>query len=184
MHKRVYRYNNYLPIKVNFAGVMPPILASTLISLLLSITSPYLKYTLSNGHLLYQLIFSFLVVLFSYFYTINQLDLDSIVKNMKKLSIFIPNIRPGEKTKTYLREAIYRIILIGALYLICLCSFPIILQKILLNDIAFFFGGTTILLISTIIIDLVRKINNMLVMKRYLEFKHFWNYILSNTLKK
>jgi preprotein translocase subunit SecY len=179
--KTRYQKYAYLPIKINFAGIIPPIFSSTLIAFIIPMISfsPYLKYYLHRGSFLYQALFSILVVFFSYFYTKKQFNVNMIITNMLKSNIFIPGIRAGNKTRSYINNTLNKIIFLGSLYLIFLCLLPIILQKLLLKNITFFFGGTTLLLISTIIIELIRQINNILIMKSYTEFKYFWEHFIA-----
>lgn len=181
--KHLYKHQNYLPIKINFSGVMPPILASTFLSCFISMLSfiPYfehLKDLFSQGSLIYQVLFAILIFLFSYFYTINQFNVENIIKNMLKSNSFIQNIRPGKNTKRYIEFVLHRIIFWGALYLITLCICPIVLQKFLLNDIAFYFGGTGLLIIITVIIDILDKINNYLIIKDYITYKNIFKTII------
>lgn len=175
LNKTSYRISRtYLPIKINFAGVMPPIFASTVLtfpSIFLSLNQ-YAS-IFNKDDCIYQLSFSSLIIFFSYFYTTVQLDIENISQSMLKSNSFIPNIRPGKQTTQYITFVVNKMILCGALYLVALCSFPTIIQKVLLGNIIFHFNGIGLLITITAIIDILQQINNQLIIKKYTNYNFF-----------
>lgn len=172
----------YLPIKLNFAGVIPPIFASTLLafpsSLLSILHAPHftniLKY-FNQENCIYQFFFSIFIIFFSYFYTTLQLNTEIIAKNMVKSNSFILNIRPGKQTSQYITFIINKVIIWGSLYLIALCMFPIVFQEFISSNISLYFGGTGLIIITTAAMDILNQIENILIVKKYSSYNFFFN---------
>ena len=172
MQNRFKRIMNYIPIKVNISGVIPPIFASAImmfpLTLLSSTTNPVLvnlKDLLNpNGYLFH--IFEFvLVIFFAYFYTSIVFNAKEIAENLKKQGGFIPGIRPGEQTIKFLNQVANRLTFWGAMYLGVITILPWLLVKMI--GINFYFGGTAVLIVVQVAIDTMRKIQAQLTMQKY-----------------
>ena len=172
MQNRFKRIMNYIPIKVNISGVIPPIFASAImmfpLTLLSSTTNPVLtdiKDLLNpNGYLFH--VFEFiLVIFFAYFYTSIVFNAKEIAENLKKQGGFIPGIRPGEQTIKFLNQVANRLTFWGALYLGLITLLPWLLVKLM--GINFYFGGTAVLIVVQVAIDTMRKIQAQLTMQKY-----------------
>jgi preprotein translocase subunit SecY len=172
MQNRFKRIMNYIPIKVNLSGVIPPIFASAILmfplTILNSVTTPVLveiKDLLSpNGYLFHVLEF-ILVIFFAYFYASIVFNAKEIAENLKKQGGFIPGIRPGEQTATFLNEVASRLTFWGALYLGIITVLPWLLVKML--SINFYFGGTAVLIVVQVAIDTMRRIQAQITMQKY-----------------
>ncbi len=172
MQNRFKRIMNYIPIKVNISGVIPPIFASAImmfpLTLLSSTTNPVLtniKDLLTpNGYLFH--IFEFiLVIFFAYFYTSIVFNAKEISENLKKQGGFIPGIRPGEQSIKFLNQVANRLTFWGAMYLGVITILPWLLVKMI--GINFYFGGTAVLIVVQVAIDTMRKIQAQLTMQKY-----------------
>jgi len=172
MQNRFKRIMNYIPIKVNISGVIPPIFASAImmfpLTLLSSTTNPMLtniKDLLTpNGYLFH--IFEFiLVIFFAYFYTSIVFNAKEIAENLKKQGGFIPGIRPGEQSIKFLNQVANRLTFWGAMYLGLITILPWLLVKMI--GINFYFGGTAVLIVVQVAIDTMRKIQAQLTMQKY-----------------
>ena len=172
MQNRFKRIMNYIPIKVNISGVIPPIFASAImmfpLTLLSSTTNPMLtniKDLLTpNGYLFH--IFEFiLVIFFAYFYTSIVFNAKEIAENLKKQGGFIPGIRPGEQSIKFLNQVANRLTFWGAMYLGVITILPWLLVKMI--GINFYFGGTAVLIVVQVAIDTMRKIQAQLTMQKY-----------------
>jgi len=172
MQNRFKRIMNYIPVKVNISGVIPPIFASAILmfplTLLNSVTNPILveiKDLLNpNGYLYHILLFG-LVVFFAYFYTSIVFNAKEIAENLKRQGGFIPGIRPGEQTIKFLNEVASRLTFFGALYLGLITVLPWLLVKLI--GINFYFGGTAVLIVVQVAIDTMRKIQAQILMQKY-----------------
>lgn len=163
---RVYGgQSSSLPIRVNSAGVIPPIFASSLLQLPVTIASvsPTSKIgTLINtifipGGWLYNAVYLILIVFFAFFYTSIQFKPDDIAENLKKQGGFIPGIRPGARTAEYLEKIIQRLTLTGAIYLAAICLVPSIITDRF--NVQFYFGGTSLLIIVGVALETFRQID-------------------------
>jgi len=172
MQNRFKRIMNYIPIKVNISGVIPPIFASAImmfpLTLLSSTTNPILTnirdLLTPNGYLFH--IFEFiLVIFFAYFYTSIVFNAKEIAENLKKQGGFIPGIRPGEQSIKFLNQVANRLTFWGAMYLGLITILPWLLVKMI--GINFYFGGTAVLIVVQVAIDTMRKIQAQLTMQKY-----------------
>ena len=168
--------SSHLPIKINPAGVIPPIFASSLLLLPATIatfsesqTNPILATILAYfgpGQPLYLLLFSVLVVFFAYFYTLNvTFKPDEVADNIKKQGGFIPGIRPGKKTAEYLEYVVTRVLVIGSAYLVAITLLPQILRSQF--AIPFYFGGTSVLIVVSVTMDTISQIQSHLLAHQY-----------------
>lgn len=167
---------NYLPLKVNISGVMPPIFAQALLSIpILTIGSiaavasnDYVNMFLNllkPGGWFYMTAQLALVVFFSFFYTSIMFNTKETADNLKKGQAYIPGIRPGEQTQNYLSYVVNRITVVGAIYLASICVIPSIVQAhVSLNS---FFGGTSILIVVSVTIETISQIQTHLFANQY-----------------
>ena len=168
--------SSHLPIKVNPAGVIPAIFASSLLLLPTTIstfsggqTGPVMSTLLAYfgpGQPLYLLFFSAMIVFFTYFYTQNvSFKTEDVAENLQKQNGFIPGIRPGKKTEEYLDYVVTRILVLGSAYLALVCMLPEIVRTEL--AITAYFGGTSILIIVSVGMDTVQQIQSHLLAHQY-----------------
>ena len=168
--------SSHLPIKVNPAGVIPAIFASSLLLLPVTIstfsgnqTGPVMSTILAYfgpGQPLYLLFFAVMIVFFSYFYTQNvAFKSDDVAENLKNQGGFIPGIRPGKRTEEYLDYVVNRVLVIGSLYLAFVCLLPEVIRNQL--AIPFYFGGTSVLIIVSVTMDTINQIQSHLLAHQY-----------------
>ncbi|PYF10987.1 protein translocase subunit secY/sec61 alpha [Rhodobacter viridis] len=168
--------SSHLPIKVNPAGVIPAIFASSLLLLPTTIstfsgdnTGPIMSTILAYfgpGQPLYLAFYAGMIVFFAYFYTANvTFKSDEVAENLKNQGGFIPGIRPGKKTEDYLDYVVARILVIGSAYLALVCLLPTILQTEL--HVPFYFGGTSVLIVVSVTMDTINQIQSHLLAHQY-----------------
>jgi len=168
--------NSHLPVKVNPAGVIPAIFASSLLLLPVTIstfsgsdTGPIMSTVLAYfgpGQPLYLLFFAAMIVFFAYFYTFNvSFKPDEVADNLKNQNGFVPGIRPGKKTAEYLEYVVNRVLVLGAAYLAAVCLMP----EILRNQFAipFYFGGTSVLIVVSVTMDTIQQVHSHLLAHQY-----------------
>jgi preprotein translocase subunit SecY len=166
---------HYLPIKVNQAGVMPVIFASALLSFpsLLgdALNLSWLRNAFQSGTWTYTTLTTVLIYFFSYFWTSLMFNPAEMAKNMKESGSFVPGIRPGKRTAEFLEKVMTRITLAGATFLAVIAVVPqwaaMALSKNTPIEIAYFLGGTSILIVVSVALDLVDKLNSALMMRSY-----------------
>ncbi|MCH9630490.1 MAG: Protein translocase subunit SecY [Chlamydiia bacterium] len=169
--------NAYIPLKLNYAGVIPVIFASALlmfpatIAQLLGRNSWLGSFAsmLTPGSWLYTMLYVLLIIFFTYFWTATQFHPEQIASDMKKNGAFIPGIRQGRPTQEFLEMTMNRITLAGALFLAVIAILPTIMGKVLGIDatISHFFGGTSLLILVGVVLDTTKQIESHLIMKRY-----------------
>ncbi|MCE6950429.1 preprotein translocase subunit SecY [Cereibacter sphaeroides] len=168
--------SSHLPVKVNPAGVIPAIFASSLLLLPVTIstfsgaqTGPIMSTILAYfgpGQPLYLVFFASMIVFFAYFYTANvAFKVDDVAENLKNQNGFIPGIRPGKKTEEYLEYVVNRILVIGSAYLAAVCLLPEVLRNQL--GIPFYFGGTSVLIVVSVTMDTINQIQSHLLAHQY-----------------
>ena len=168
--------SSHLPIKVNPAGVIPAIFASSLLLLPNTIsafagtsTGPILSTILANfgpGQPLHIFFFAAMIVFFAYFYTANvSFKSDEVAENLKNQGGFIPGVRPGRKTEDYLDYVVARILVAGSAYLVAVCLLPEILRSQF--AIPFYFGGTSVLIVVSVTMDTINQIQSHLLAHQY-----------------
>jgi len=172
MQNRFKRIMNYIPIKLNLSGVIPPIFASAILMFPLTVLSgtsnPILvqiRDVLNPNGYLFHIIEFFLVIFFAYFYASIVFNAKEISENLKKQGGFIPGIRPGEATAKFLNEVASRLTFWGSLYLGLITVLPWLLVKLI--GINFYFGGTAVLIVVQVAIDTMRRIQAQLTMQKY-----------------
>lgn len=163
--------SSFLPLKLNISGVIPPIFASSILmfpSALVQFSGmegEFLSSTLRRGGAVYLLIFSALILFFSYFYSSIIFNTEEVAGNLKKSNCFILGIRPGKETSKFLDRVISRLTLLGAIYLIFVCIVPEIL--VTHYSIPLYIGGTGILIMVNVVLDLVNQVQSHLLSDKY-----------------
>lgn len=164
--------STHLPLKVNTAGVIPPIFASSVIMFPATIAGfikiPWVQDIagrLAPGTALYTLIYVMMIFFFCYFYTAIIFNPVDIADNLKKYGGFIPGIRPGQKTSEYIYKVLARITFVGAIYLSVVCVLPDIIR--IYFDAPFYFGGTALLIVVGVALDTVSQIESHLLTRSY-----------------
>ena len=171
--------SSHLPIKVNPAGVIPAIFASSLLLLPATVTTfsgsdaaatsgimSYIAAYMGHGQPLYLLFFAGLIVFFTYFYTANvAFKSDDVADNLKKQGGFVPGIRPGQKTIEYLDYVVSRILVVGSAYLAAVCLLPEVLISRL--SVPFYFGGTSLLIVVSVTMDTITQIQSHMLAHQY-----------------
>jgi preprotein translocase subunit SecY len=164
--------STHLPLKINSAGVIPPIFASSILlfpaQIANMVNSPWLQQAasaLQPGDWRYDLIYVVLIIFFCYFYTSVTFNPVDVADNLKKHGGFIPGIRPGKKTAEYIDRVLTRITFAGALYISAVCILPSLLQTKL--KVPFFFGGTGLLIVVGVALDTVQQIESHLITRHY-----------------
>ncbi len=167
----------HIPLKVNYAGVIPVIFASSLLMFPATIGQfigrgnwiGQAANLISPGTWVYTLFSVLLILFFTYFWTATQFHPEQIASDMKKNGAFIPGIRQGKPTQDYLETTMSRITLVGALFLAMIAVLPSLVGKFLNVDatITYFFGGTSLLILVGVVLDTTKQIESHLLMKRY-----------------
>ena len=169
--------NSHIPLKVNYAGVIPVIFASSFLMVPATIGQFLGKTTwmgqlsayLSPGSWVYMFIYVLLILFFTYFWTATQFKPEQIASDMKKNGAFIPGIRQGKPTQDFLENTMSRITLSGAVFLAIIAILPSLVGRLMGVDanISQFFGGTSLLILVGVILDTTKQIESHLLMKRY-----------------
>jgi len=162
----------YLPLKVNSAGVIPPIFASSIIIFPATIVNfvnvPFLKSissSLTPGGALYSVLYVIFIVFFTFFYTAVQFNPKDVAENLKKHGGFVPGIRPGANTAEYIDRLLTRLTLWGAIYLSAVCVLPSILIREF--NVPFYFGGTALLIVVGVAMDTAQQIESHMLARNY-----------------
>jgi len=164
--------STHLPLKVNTAGVIPPIFASSIIMFPATIANflehPWMKSVatqLAPGSLLYELIYVGFIFFFCYFYTAVTFNPTDVADNMRKYGGYIPGIRPGKKTAEFVDRVLTRITFSGAVYVSAVCVLPsVLIGKF---NVPFYFGGTALLIVVGVALDTVGQIESHMLMRHY-----------------
>ncbi len=166
---------SYLPIKLNPASVMPIIFAqallvmpSTLVTFLNIESLKFLQDWLRYDSLVYNAIYVFLIVVFTYFYASVILNPQEIAEDLQKAGAFIPGVRPGKETEEYLAKIINRLLFVGAIFLAIIAVIPVIIS--VKTHIPFYFGGTTALITVGVALDTLHRIEGHITMRKYYKF--------------
>lgn len=165
--------SSFLPLKVNTAGVIPPIFASSLLLFPATIISivdvPFMRVftdIIQSQGFAYNTVYAILIIFFAYFYTSIIYNPDDLSDNLRKNGGFVPGIRPGKKTSDYISKILGRLTFIGAMYVSAVCVLPSILQGNPFN-VPFFFGGTSLLIVVGVTLDTVQQIESFLITHSY-----------------
>ena len=164
--------STHLPLKINTAGVIPPIFASSIIMFPATVAGfipvPWVQSMakqLAPGTIVYTLLYVSMIFFFAYFYTAIVFNPVDIADNLKKYGGFVPGIRPGQKTSEYLYRVLSRLTFVGAIYLAIVCVIPEIL--ITKFRVPFYFGGTSLLIAVGVALDTVSQVESHLVTRSY-----------------
>lgn len=175
-HRMYGGQSTYIPLRINQAGVIPIIFAQSIIlfpaTLAGFIPNPKFQELAANllrGHWLYTILYTILIIFFSYFYTAVTFNPIEISENMQRFGGFVPGVRPGKNTADYFDFVMTRITLAGAIFLAAIAVFPDLIGAWLKVPylIASFFGGTALLIVAGVILDTMRQIESHLLMRHY-----------------
>ncbi len=171
--------STHLPLKINMAGVIPPIFASSIILFPATVAGWFggmgqsggvgilqdIATMLSPGQPIYVLLYALAIIFFSYFYTALMYNPKDTADNLKRSGAFIPGIRPGDQTARYIDSILGRLTLVGALYITAVCLLPEFL--IVYFNVPFYFGGTSILIIVVVVMDFMAQVQTHLMSHQY-----------------
>ncbi len=164
--------STHLPLKVNTAGVIPPIFASSIIMFPATVAGfiaiPWVQAIarqLSPGTIVYTFLYVGMIIFFAYFYTAIIFNPVDIADNLKKYGGYIPGIRPGQKTSEYIYRVLSRLTFVGRLYLAVVCIIPELLM--FRFNVPFYFGGTSLLIVVGVALDTVSQIESHLITRSY-----------------
>jgi preprotein translocase subunit SecY len=164
---------SYFPLRVNTAGVIPAIFASSLLLFPFTIgqftDSPavqrFIDTYLNPASMVYQFVYISLIIFFCYFYTAIMINPDDVAENIKKSGAYVPGIRPGKNTADYINRVLTRVTLVGAIYMSAVCVLPTLLAVKM--NIPFYFGGTALLICVGVGLDTIGQIEAHLVSRQY-----------------
>jgi preprotein translocase subunit SecY len=168
--------SSHLPIKVNPAGVIPAIFASSILLLPTTVstfsggsTNPVLSWLAANlgyGQPLHLVFLAGMIVFFAYFYTLNvSFKVDEVAENLKNQNASVPGIRPGKKTEEYLEYVVNRVLVLGSAYLAAVCLLPeVLISRV---GIPFYFGGTSVLIVVSVTMDTIQQVQSHLLAHQY-----------------
>ncbi len=168
--------SSHLPLKLNMAGVIPPIFASSIILLPATIANWFssgdsmrwlkdISSTLAPGQPIYVMLYAGAIIFFCFFYTALVFNSRETADNLKKSGAFIPGIRPGDQTAKYIDKILLRLTLAGAIYITIVCLLPEFL--ILKYNVPFYFGGTSLLIIVVVTMDFMAQVQNYMMSQQY-----------------
>ena len=174
--KAYQNQSSSLPLKINMAGVIPPIFASSLLMFPATAVTWFstghqsrwlqdLTQSLSPGNPLYEIVFSVLVIGFAFFYTAIVFNAEETADNLKRSGALIPGIRPGRATASYIDAVMTRLTGVGALYLVLVCLVPSFMQQAW--HVPFYFGGTSLLIVVVVVMDFTAQVQAHLVSHQY-----------------
>jgi preprotein translocase subunit SecY len=168
--------SSHLPLKINMSGVIPPIFASSIILLPSTVASWFgqsqevgwlrdLATTLSPGQPIYVMLYASAIVFFCFFYTALVFNPKETADNLKKSGAFIPGIRPGDQTASYIDGVMTRLTLVGAIYVTLVCLLP---EFLIVNwNVPFYFGGTSLLIVVVVSMDFMAQVQAHLMSRQY-----------------
>ncbi|MFO1306563.1 MAG: preprotein translocase subunit SecY [Burkholderiales bacterium] len=174
---KVYQgQSSFLPLKLNMAGVIPPIFASSIILFPATIAQWFgqgdntiwlrdIAATLAPGQPIHEILYAAAIIFFCFFYTALQYNPKETAENLKKSGAFIPGYRPGDQTAKYLEKITLRLTLLGSLYLVIVCFIPNFL--IAWKNVPFYFGGTSLLIIVVVTMDFMTQVQAYLMSQQY-----------------
>ena len=168
--------SSHLPLKLNMAGVIPPIFASSIILLPATVVGWFsagdsmrwlkdIAATLTPGQPIYVMLYAAAIIFFCFFYTALVFNSRETADNLKKSGAFIPGIRPGDQTARYIDKILMRLTLAGAIYITAVCLFPEFL--ILRYNVPFYFGGTSLLILVVVTMDFMAQVQNYMMSQQY-----------------
>jgi len=176
------KQQNYMPIKINSAGVIPVIFASTIVSVPATIAQfannnqiilfieKYLTYESTLGFSLYMM----LILFFAYFYTFLQLNPEELSKNLKEQGGYIPGIRPGKETNSYIKQVLSRLTIVGGVFLMIIAGLPIIFTRFTNLPTSVTIGGTGLLIVVGVALETYKQLESSLVSRTYKRGSRVW----------
>jgi preprotein translocase subunit SecY len=185
---------SHLPLKLNMAGVIPPIFASSIILFPATIAGWFtagettssvtlfikdLAATLSPGQPVYILMYALAIIFFCFFYTAMIFNSRDTADNLKKSGAFVPGIRPGDQTARYVDKILTRLTLIGAAYMVLVCLLPEFL--VLRWNVPFYFGGTSLLIIVVVTMDFMAQVQSYMMQQQYDSLLKKANFKMGNS---
>ncbi|MGI9292689.1 MAG: preprotein translocase subunit SecY [Pseudomonadales bacterium] len=171
--------SSYFPLKMNMAGVIPPIFASSIILFPASLVGFFgsdsatgvagvlrnISTLMQPGEVLYTVMYVGMILFFAFFYTALVFDPKEIAENLKKQGAFVPGIRPGHQTARYIDGVVSKLTLVGAIYLAVVCLLP---ELLIVNyNVPFYFGGTSLLIIVVVLMDLMGQVQSHMMSQQY-----------------
>lgn len=172
--------SSYFPLKLNMAGVIPPIFASSIILFPATIAGWFtsgeptnmfsriikdLAATLAPGQPVYTILYAAAIIFFCFFYTALVFNSRETAENLKKSGAFVPGIRPGDQTARYIDKILMRLTLAGAIYMVLVCLLPEFL--VLKYNVPFYFGGTSLLIIVVVAMDFMAQVQSFVMQQQY-----------------
>jgi preprotein translocase subunit SecY len=172
--------SSYFPLKLNMAGVIPPIFASSIILFPATIAGWFtsgepnnmfsrvikdLAATLAPGQPVYTIFYAAAIIFFCFFYTALVFNSRDTAENLKKSGAFVPGIRPGDQTGRYIDKILFRLTLAGAVYMVLVCLLPEFL--VLKYNVPFYFGGTSLLIIVVVAMDFMAQVQSFVMQQQY-----------------
>jgi preprotein translocase subunit SecY len=172
--------SSYFPLKLNMAGVIPPIFASSIILFPATIAGWFtsgeptntfssiikdLASTLAPGQPVYTIVYAGAIIFFCFFYTALVFNSRDTAENLKKSGAFVPGIRPGDQTGRYIDKILVRLTLAGAIYMVLVCLLPEFL--VLKYNVPFYFGGTSLLIIVVVAMDFMSQVQSFVMQQQY-----------------
>ena len=172
--------SSYFPLKLNMAGVIPPIFASSIILFPATIAGWFtsgeptnmfsrivkdLAATLAPGQPVYTILYGAAIIFFCFFYTALVFNSRDTAENLKKSGAFVPGIRPGDQTGRYIDKILVRLTLAGAIYMVLVCLLPEFL--VLKYNVPFYFGGTSLLIIVVVAMDFMAQVQSFVMQQQY-----------------
>ena len=169
---RIKNDNSYIPLKINIAGVIPPIFASSILTFPLGILQffkPEVAVNISNyiqkGSFIYSLLFTITVIFFSFFYSGIVFNIEELAENLKKSNCFVPGIRPGKNTADYFENIVNKLTFIGSIYLVFVCIIPDVLFK--KYSVRLSISGTSLLIVVSTVIELIAQFQSFVFSEKY-----------------
>ncbi len=164
--------STHLPLRLNMAGVIPPIFASSILMFPATVASwtdvewmTAVRSAMTPGTWQYNTCFVALILFFSYFYTAVMFNPVDVAENLKKYGGYIPGIRPGTKTAEYIDHVLSRLTCAGAVYIAAVCVLPVLMRDKF--NVSFYFGGTSLLIVVSVALDTIQQIESHLITRNY-----------------
>jgi len=168
--------STHLPLKVNMSGVIPAIFASSIVIFPSTLATWFsgteglsfltdVSAALTPGNLAYTILYSGLIIFFCFFYTAMVFNSKETADNLKKSGAFIPGIRPGRQTASYIDFVLTRLTMVGSLYLVAVCLLPDVFR--VMWSVPFYFGGTSVLIVVVVIMDFIAQVQAHLISHQY-----------------
>jgi len=168
--------SSHLPLKLNMAGVIPPIFASSIILLPATVVGWFsagesmrwlkdIAGSLTPGQPIYVMLYAAAIIFFCFFYTALVFNSKETAENLKKSGAFVPGIRPGDNTAKYIDKILLRLTFMGAIYITLVCLLPEFL--IIKYNVPFYFGGTSLLIIVVVTMDFMAQVQNYMMSQQY-----------------